>query len=66
MIASLTAKALRNAHRFGSLKRSNSEMVERDRRSSLERIALIAFPVGCRTVCHERGALWAETLSPGK
>ena len=63
MIASLTAKALRNAHRFGSLKRANSEMVERDRRSSLERIALIAF---LRRLLERYATsaehLWAETL----
>ena len=63
MIASLTAKALRNAHRFGSLKRANSEMVERDRRAALERIALIAF---LRRLLERYATsaehLWAETL----
>lgn len=63
MIASLTAKALRNAHRFGTLKRSNSEQVERDRRSALERIALIAF---LRRLLERYATsaehLWAETL----
>ena len=63
MIASLTAKALRNAHRFGSLKRANSELVERDRRAALERIALIAF---LRRLLERYATsaehLWAETL----
>jgi GAF domain-containing protein len=63
MIASLTAKALRNAHRFGSLKRANSEQVERDRRAALERIALIAF---LRRLIERYATspehLWAETL----
>jgi GAF domain-containing protein len=63
MIASLTAKALRNAHRFGSLKRANSEQVERDRRAALERIALIAF---LRRLLDRYATsaehLWAETL----
>ena len=63
MIASLTAKALRNAHRFGSLKRANSEQVERDRRAALERIALIAF---LRRLLERYATsaehLWAETL----
>jgi GAF domain-containing protein len=63
MIASLTAKALRNAHRFGSLKRANPEQVERDRRAALERIALIAF---LRRLLERYATsdehLWAETL----
>ena len=63
MIASLTAKALRNAHRFGSLKRSSSEQVERDRRAAMERIALIAF---LRRLLERYATsaehLWAETL----
>jgi GAF domain-containing protein len=63
MIASLTAKALRNAHRFGSLKRANSEQVERDRSAALERIALIAF---LRRLLERYATsaehLWAETL----
>ena len=63
MIASLTAKALRNAHRFGSLERTNSEQVERDRRAALERIALIAF---LRRLLERYATsaehLWAETL----
>jgi len=63
MIAALTARALRNAHRFGSLKRERSEQMERERRAALERIALIAF---LRRLL-ERYAnspehLWAETL----
>jgi GAF domain-containing protein len=63
MIASLTAKALRNAHRFGSLKRERSEHMERDRRAALERIALIAF---LRRLIDRYATspehLWAETL----
>lgn len=63
MIASLTAKALRNAHRFGSLERANSEQVERDRKAALERIALIAF---LRRLLERYATsaehIWAETL----
>jgi GAF domain-containing protein len=63
MIASLTAKALRNAHRFGSLKRERTEQMERDRRAALERIALIAF---LRRLIDRYATspehLWAETL----
>ena len=63
MIASLTARALRNAHRFGSLKRERTEQMERDRRAALERIALIAF---LRRLLERYATsaehLWAETL----
>lgn len=63
MIAGLTARALRNAHRFGSLKRERSEQMERDRRAALERIALIAF---LRRLLDRYATspehLWAETL----
>ncbi len=63
MIASLTARALRNAHRFGSLKRERSAQLERDRRAALERIALIAF---LRRLLERHASspehIWAETL----
>lgn len=63
VVASLTAKALRNAHRFGSLQRASSEQVERDRKAALERIALIAF---LRRLLERYATsaehLWAETL----
>ena len=63
MIASLTAKPLRNAHRFGSLKRERTEQMERDRHAALERIALIAF---LRRLIERYATsaehLWAETL----
>jgi GAF domain-containing protein len=63
MIASLTAKALRNAHRFETLQRSQSDVAERERRAALERIALIAF---LRRLLdrHATSAehLWSETL----
>lgn len=63
MIASLTAKALRNAHRFESLRRSNGEQAERHHRAALERIALIAFlrRLLDRYATSEEH-LWAETL----
>lgn len=63
VIASLTAKALRNAHRFESLRRSNGEQAERHHRAALERIALIAF---LRRLLERYATsdehLWAETL----
>lgn len=65
VIASLTAKALRNAHRFESLLRSNDDREETRRRSELERIALVAF---LRRLLDRYTAredhLWAETLLP--
>lgn len=63
MIASLTAKALRNAHRFESLRRSTGEQAERHHRAALERIALVAFlrRLLDRYATSEEH-LWAETL----
>ena len=65
VIASLTAKALRNAHRFESLLRSSDDREETRRRSELERIALVAF---LRRLLDRYTAredhLWAETLLP--
>src|SRR5918993_3425999 len=65
VIASLTAKALRNAHRFESLLRSNDDREDTRRRSELERIALVAF---LRRLLDRYTAredhLWAETLLP--
>jgi two-component system, sensor histidine kinase ChiS len=65
VIASLTAKALRNAHRFESLMRSNDDRPEARRNAELERIALIAFLR--RLLDHyarSENHLWAETLLP--
>ncbi len=65
MIASLTAKALRNAHRFETLQRATGDHAERERRAALERIALIAF---LRRLLERHATssehLWAETLLP--
>ncbi len=67
VVASLTAKALRNAHRFETLLRSEQESaaeVER-RRSELQRIALVAF---LRRLLdrytNSEDHMWAETLLP--
>ena len=63
MIASLTAKALRNAHRFETVRRSSADAVERERQAALERIALIAF---LRRLLERYATsaehVWAETL----
>jgi GAF domain-containing protein len=65
VIASLTAKALRNAHRFETLARSQAEQTATARQADLQRIALIAF---LRRLLdrytHSEGHMWAETLLP--
>ena len=43
VVASLTAKALRNAHRFESLKREQEDAARGQRRADLQRIALLGF-----------------------
>ena len=65
VIAELTARALRNAHRFEALLRSAEERTQQQRSAELERIALVAFlrrllDQYARTESH----LWAETLLP--
>ena len=61
----LTAKALRNAHRFESLLRSSDDREATRRRAELERIALVAF---LRRLLDRYTAredhMWAETLLP--
>jgi GAF domain-containing protein len=65
VVASLTAKALRNAHRFESLLRSNDDRTADRRRTELERIALVGF---LRRLLDRYATgedhLWAETLLP--
>jgi GAF domain-containing protein len=64
-VASLTAKALRNAHRFESLVRSQKEVSIAQRRAELQRVALVGF---LRRLLdrYARGEeqSWAETLLP--
>lgn len=65
VIASLTGKALRNAHRFETLNKTQKEVTQASRRAELERIALLAF---MRRLL-ERYAksdehVWAESLLP--
>ncbi len=65
VIASLTAKALRNAHRFETLVRSQQETAQAQRRADLQRVALLAFLR--RLLGRYAGSedhLWAETLLP--
>jgi two-component system, sensor histidine kinase ChiS len=65
VVASLTAKSLRNAHRFEALLRDQKDTVETQRRAELQRIALIAFVR--RLLARYAKAddhVWAETLLP--
>lgn len=65
VVASLTAKALRNAHRFETLMRSQKGASELQRKSEMQRIALIAF---IRRLLDRYATsedhMWAETLLP--
>ncbi len=65
VIASLTARALRNAHRFEALLRDQKEASRDQRRADLQRVALIAF-VRRLLDRHTSTAdhVWAETLLP--
>jgi len=65
VVASLTAKALRNAHRFEALLRSSEEKTAVAREAELQRIALVAY---LRRLLDRFASaddhLWAETLLP--
>ena len=67
VVASLTAKALRNAHRFEALLRSEQDSAAEGerRRSELQRIALVAF---LRRLLdrytNSEDHMWSETLLP--
>jgi GAF domain-containing protein len=69
VVADITAKALRNAHRFESLVKSTNETPnaanDRNRAAELQRIALVAF---LRRLLDEYTSsddhVWAETLLP--
>lgn len=65
VVASLTAKALRNAHRFDAMVRATQDSTQAQRRTELQRIALISFVRRlldryAKTEDH----VWAETLLP--
>ncbi len=65
VIADLTAKALRNAHRFETLLRSSNEQPAEQRRADLQRIALVAFLRRMLdTYTASEDHMWAETLLP--
>lgn len=65
VVASLTAKALRNAHRFEALLRDQSEASSEQRRTDLQRVALISFVRRLLDRYAQAGDhAWAETLLP--
>lgn len=65
VVASLTAKALRNAHRFDAAMRQQQDVSAGQRRAEMQRIALVAF---LRRLLDRHGKAqdqtWAETLLP--
>jgi GAF domain-containing protein len=65
VIADLTAKALRNAHRFETLLRSSNPQPAEQRQADLQRIALVAFLRRLLdTYAASEDHVWAETLLP--
>jgi len=65
VVASLTAKALRNAHRFESVMRQQQDVSATNRRADLQRIALVAFLRRLLDKYTQAEAhTWAETLLP--
>jgi GAF domain-containing protein len=64
-VASLTAKALRNAHRFDTLLRSQKDVAIAQRKAELHRVALVGFMRRLldRYAKGEEQS-WAETLLP--
>lgn len=65
VVADLTAKALRNAHRFESLARSTQDKSAEQRQSELRGIALIAYLRRLLdTYAASEDHMWAETLLP--
>ncbi|HXY29241.1 MAG TPA: GAF domain-containing protein [Gemmatimonadaceae bacterium] len=65
VIASLTANALRNAHRFETIVRGQQTAEQAQRRAELQRIALIAFVRRLLDrYTNAEDHMWAETLLP--
>ena len=65
VVASLTARALRNAHRFEALLRDHKDAANGQRRADVQRLALITF-IHRLLDRHAKGDdhAWAETLLP--
>jgi GAF domain-containing protein len=65
VVASLTAKALRNAHRFESLMKATRDVDQAQRRGDLQRIAMVAFVRRLLDrYTRSEDNVWAETLLP--
>src|SRR2546430_10577696 len=64
VVASLTAQALRNAHRYERLAQRQQETGEVMRRMELERVALLSFLRRLLAAFGEREGAWAEGLLP--
>jgi GAF domain-containing protein len=64
VVASITAQALRNAHRYERLAQRQQETGETLRRMELERVALLAFLRRLLDSFGSREGAWAEGLLP--
>src|SRR6266550_2716891 len=64
VVASITAQALRNAHRYERLAQRQQETGETMRRMELERVALLSFLRRLLGAFSEREGAWAEGLLP--
>lgn len=64
VVASLTAQALRNAHRYERLERRHAETGDSTRRMELERVALLSFVRRLIDAFGLREGAWAEGLLP--
>jgi GAF domain-containing protein len=64
VVASLTAQALRNAHRYERLAQRQQETGEQIRRMELERVALLSFLRRLMEAFGKREGAWAEGLLP--
>jgi GAF domain-containing protein len=64
VVASITAQALRNAHRYERLAQRQQETGETMRRMELERVALLSFLRRLLAGFGEREGAWAEGLLP--
>lgn len=64
MVSSLTAQALRNAHRYERLERRQAESGDTTRRMELERVALLSFVRRLIDAFGQREGAWAEGLLP--
>ena len=62
MVGNLTARALRNAHRYESLAHRHAETAERARRANMERVALVAFLRRLMDTFESRDAVGTEGL----